>query len=161
MKKKLLLSMLFFVSAVATYSQTSDAELDAMVNLLGIQKKEAVAKLVAVPAADADAFWKVYDEYQLENKKTAVDRMKLYEKTALAYKDLNTAAAESLAMDYFKNRKDQENTLETYYRKIKKATNAAVAFQFYQAEVYLLTLVRAQIMQQIPTYGQLVQMGKK
>ncbi|PKB17744.1 hypothetical protein [Flavobacterium sp. 5] len=161
MKKNLLLLMLFFASTVATYSQKSDAEMEAMMNLLGVQKKEAVAKLVAVPEADAVAFWKIYDEYQVENKKTAVERIKLYEKTALSYNDLNTALAESLAMDYFKNRKDQEDTLETYYKKIKKATNATVAFQFYQAEVYILTLVRAQIMQQIPTYGQLIQMNKK
>ena len=161
MKRNLLLFMLFFVSTMATYSQTSDAELDAMINLLGVQKKEAVAKLVTVSAADADAFWKIYDEYQVENKKTAVERMKLYEKTALSYNALTPVAAESLAAQYFKNRKDQEDTLETYFKKIKKATNGTVAFQFYQAEVYLLTMVRAQIMQQIPTYGQLLQMKKK
>jgi hypothetical protein len=161
MKKNLLLLMLFFVSTVATYSQTSDAELDAMISLLGVQKKEAVAKLVVLSATDADAFWKIYDEYQVENKKTAFERMKLYEKTAMSYNDLNPAVAESLSNDYFKNRKDQENHLETYYKKIKKATNATVAFQFYQAEVYLLTLLRAQIMQQIPTYGQLAHMSKK
>jgi len=158
MKKNLLLLMLFFISTVATYSQTSDAELEAMINLLGVQKKEAVAKLVALTPTEADAFWKIYDEYQVENKKTTVDRMKLYEKTANSYSSLTPEIAESLSTEYFKNRKDQENNLETYFKKIKKATNAKVAFQFYQAEVYLLTLLRAQIMQQIPTYGHLVHM---
>lgn len=153
--------MLFFVSTIATYSQTSDAELDAMVNLLAVQKKEAVGKLVVLTPTEADAFWKIYDEYQVENKKTAVERMKLYQKTAISYSSLNPEVAESLSEEYFKNRKDQEDTLEDYYKKIKKATNAKVAFQFYQAEVYLLTMVRAQIMQQIPTYGQLVKMNIK
>jgi hypothetical protein len=55
---------------------------------------------------------------------------------------------------------DQEKMLETYYQKIKAATNATVAFEFYQAEVYLLTQIRAQIMSQIPTYGQLQQAAK-
>jgi len=41
------------------------------------------------------------------------------------------------------------------------ATNSVVALEFYQAEVYLLTQIRAQIMQQIPTYGQLVAASKK
>jgi hypothetical protein len=160
MKKNLLLCMLFFVSTVGTYSQTSDDELEAMVNLLGVQKKEAIAKLVVLSPTEANVFWKIYDEYQLENKKTAVDRMKLYQKTALSYSSLTPEVAESLSAEYFKNRKDQEEHLETFCKKIKKATNATVAFQFYQAEVYLLTLVRAQIMQQIPTYGQLMQMAK-
>jgi hypothetical protein len=161
MKKNLLLLMLFFVSTVATYSQTSEAELSAMVDLLAVQKKEAVSKLVVLAPTEADAFWKIYDEYQAENKKTALERMKLYQKTANSYNSLTPEIAESLSEEYFKNRKEQENDLEGYYKKIKKATNATVAFQFYQAEVYLLTLVRAQIMQQIPTYGQLVKMKIK
>ncbi|HSD07519.1 hypothetical protein [Flavobacterium sp.] len=158
MKKKLLL-LLFFVSTITAFSQTSDAELEAMVNLLVVQKKEAVGKLMNIPPSDAEVFWKIYDDYQLENKKTTLERLRLYEKTANAYNDLKPELAESLANQYFKNRNEQENSLETYYKKIKKATNATLAFQFYQAEVYLLTLVRAQIMQQIPTYGQVQQMN--
>ena len=37
-----------FGSFLGAMAQTSDAEADAVVNLLGVQKKEAVAKLVAV-----------------------------------------------------------------------------------------------------------------
>ncbi|UOK41417.1 MULTISPECIES: hypothetical protein [Flavobacterium] len=155
MKKITLLLAVFFVSTATTYCQTSDAEMEAMVNLLGVQKKEAMARLVNVTGKDADAFWKIYDEYQKENKKTATQRMKLYEKTALSYSNLTPQRADSLANQYFANRMDQEKKLEVYYKKIKSATNATVAFQFYQAEVYLLTLVRAQIMQQIPTYGEI------
>ena len=55
----------------------------------------------------------------------------------------------------------QEKTLEEYYKKMKAATNSVTAFQFYQAEVYLLTQLRANTMSQIPTYGQLVQAAKK
>lgn len=155
MKKITLLLAVFFVSTATTYCQTSDAEMEAMVNLLGVQKKEAMARLVNVTGKDADAFWKIYDEYQKDNKKTATQRIKLYEKTALSYNNMTPQRADSLANQYFANRMEQEKKLEVYYKKIKAATNATVAFQFYQAEVYLLTLVRAQIMQQIPTYGEL------
>ena len=50
--------------------------------------------------------------------------------------------------------------LEDYYKKIKSATNAVTAFEFYQAETYLLTQIRAHIMQQIPTYGELMNVKK-
>jgi hypothetical protein len=62
--------------------------------------------------------------------------------------------ADSLSAKYFANRLEQEKTLETYYKKIKAATNAVVAFQFYQAEVFMLTQIRASIMEQVPTYGE-------
>ena len=160
MKKSTLL-LAFLATSATTFCQTSDAELDAMINLLGVQKREAVAQLVAVSGKDSVAFWKIYDEYQAENKKVAADRVRLYEGTAIAYDAMTPQRADSLASQYFVNRMGQEKALEAYYKKIKEATNATVAFQFYQAEVYLLTMLRAQIMQQIPTYGELLAEKKK
>src|SRR3954470_13304658 len=159
--KKLFLAIVCSGAAVAGYAQTSDAEADAIINLLGVQKKEAVSKLVQVSGKDSAAFWKIYDQYQVENKKTAKDRLQLYERTASAYSNMAPAVADSLASQYFTNRVNQEKVLQEYYKKLKAATNAVVAFQFYQAEVYLLTQIRAQIMQQIPTYGQLMNASKK
>ena len=162
MKIKNILTAVFVLAAISgSYAQTSDAETEAIVNLLGVQKKEAISKLVPVSGKDSIAFWKLYDEYHQLNKATAKSRINLYEKTAMAYSNLTPAVADSLASKYFANRMDQEKTLETYYKKIKAATNAVVAFEFYQAEVYILTQLRAQIMQQIPTYGQLLASTKK
>ncbi len=141
--------------SIAGYSQTSDAEAEAIVNLLGVQKKEAIGKLVSVSGKDSAAFWKLYNEYEKENKKVALSRLALYERTAQAYSNMTVSVADSLAAKYFTNRFDQEKSLQEYYNKIKTATNAVIAFEFYQAEVYMLTQLRASIMQQIPTYGQL------
>jgi hypothetical protein len=142
-------------------AQTSDAEADAIINLLGVKKREAIAKLVYMESKDSAAFWSLYDEYQVQNKSTAKSRIRLYEKTAQAYQSMSAEVADSLARQYFSNRAEQETALQHYYAKIKKATNAVVAFEFYQAEVYILTQIRANIMQQIPTYGELQTMAKK
>jgi len=157
MKTRIKIILLAFFCAglvSAGYAQTSDAEADAIVNLLGVQKKEVIAMLVPVSGKDSVAFWKIYDEYQQSNKATAKGRIQLYEKTALAYSNMTAHVADSLAAKYFANRNEQEKSLEAYYKKVKAATNSIVAFEFYQAEVYLLTQIRATIMQQIPTYGQ-------
>jgi len=159
--KKFSLAILCITAAFAAQAQTSDAETDAIVNLLGVQKKEAIAKMVPVSAKDSATFWKIYDDYLKKNKEVAKARIKLYEHTALSYGNMTPAVADSLARRYFQNRQIQEKSLEEYYNKIKSATNPVVAFEFYQAEVYLLTMVRAQIMQQIPTYGELQMSVKK
>jgi hypothetical protein len=157
MKKYLFLPLFLLALTFSTsFAQTSDAEADAIVNLLGIQKKEAMRQLIAVNKKDSVAFWKLYDEYQVLNKKEAKNRIQLYERTAMSYSNMTPAVADSLATKYFVNRNDQEKELQTYYKKIKTSTNAILAFQFYQAEIYMLTQIRAQIMQQIPSYGQLV-----
>jgi len=159
--KVILLAAIFSGAGYAALSQTSDAEAEAVINLLGVQKKEAIAKLVPVSGKDSVAFWKIYDEYQAENKKTAKNRLALYETTAHAYSNMTPAMADSLSSQYFSNRIEQEKSLQAYYGKIKAATNAVVAFEFYQAEIYILTQLRASIMRQIPTYGELVGASKK
>lgn len=159
--KTVLLAIILCCATFLTKAQTSDAEAEAVINLLGVQKREIIAKLVPVSGKDSVAFWKIYDEYQKENKANAKNRIKLYESTALAYRSMTPAKADSLASKYFVNRQEQEKTLENYYKKIKGATNAVVAFEFYQAETYLLTQLRASIMQQVPTYGEVKGMAKK
>jgi hypothetical protein len=169
MKFKVLLVGLFFAGSIcnanaqtnASYTGTSHDEAEALINLLGVQKKEAIAKLVNVSGKDSVAFWKIYDEYQKENNKVAKDRLFLYEKTAQSYNNMTPGVADSLATQFFSNRVNQEKSLQQYYTKIKAATNSVVAFQFYQSEVYLLTLLRAQIYQQIPTYGEVSRAAKK
>ena len=162
MKLRNLLIFLFCIgTAFTSFAQTSDAEAEAIVNLLGVQKKEAIAKLVSVSGKDSAAFWKLYEEYNQKNLAMGKQRLKLYEKTAQAYLNMTPATADSLAKQYFDNRFGQEKSLEEYYKKIKAATNSMIAFEFYQAEVYLLTQIRAQIMQQIPTYGQFQAAVKK
>jgi hypothetical protein len=146
---------LSLVGPVLTFAQTSNAEADAVVNLLGIQKREAIAKLVPVFGKDSLNFWKVYNEYEQANRENSKYRIQLYEGTALSYPKMNDGVADSLALKYFSNRMDQEKNLEIYYKKIKAATNAVVAFEFYQAEIYLLTQIRGNIMRQIPVYGSL------
>jgi len=147
-------SILCLLVAFTASAQTSDAEAEAMANLLGVQKTEIVMKLVPVSGKDSVAFWKLYNEYQQTNNATAKTRIQLYEQTAHSYINMTPSVADSLARRYFVIRADQEKRLEEYYTKIKSATNAVVALEFYQAETYLLTQVRALIMQQIPTYGE-------
>ena len=159
--RNLSLALVCICFAFPSLAQTSDAEAEAIVQLLGVQKKEAIAKLVSVTGKDSAAFWKIYDEYNQKNIATAKSRIKLYEQTARAYGNMTPATADSLSVAYFSNRFNQEKSLEEYYKKIKNATNAVVAFEFYQAEVYILTQIRAQIMQQIPTYGQFQAAVKK
>src|SRR3954468_4521266 len=129
--KTTLIAALFTAFISIAQAQTSDAEADAIVNLLGVQKREAISKLVPVSGKDSVAFWKIYDEYHELNKATAKTRLKLYEKTAFAYNKMTPVIADSLSTKYFENRFDQEKTLEMYYKKIKTATNAVVAFEFY------------------------------
>jgi len=152
--KTILFVIVCLMTSLAMYAQMSDAEAEATANLLGVQKKGIIMKLISVTGKDSVTFWKLYDEYLEKNKSMAKERIQLYEQTAMSYNKMTAGTADSLARRYFANRDRQEKSLEDYYNKIKNATNSVAAFEFYQAETYLLTQVRATIMQQIPTYGE-------
>jgi hypothetical protein len=161
MKSKfIVISILLMAITFSVYAQSSDAEAEAMANLLGVQKKEMVMKLVPVSGKDSVAFWKIYDEYRVKSNAMAKNRIHLYEQTALSYTKMTPAIADSLARKQFQARDEQERVLQEYYKKIRSATNPVVAFEFYQAEIYMLTQLRAVIMQQIPTYGEFHQAVK-
>src|SRR6188474_2896810 len=120
MKTKTLFAALFFIGAAfVAKAQTSDAEAEAIINLLGVQKREAIAKLVPVSGKDSVNFWNLYTAYEKENKQIALSRLALYQKTAAAYANMTAPVADSLAVKYFDNRFKQEKSLEDYYKKIK------------------------------------------
>ena len=73
--KPLFLLAICTSATIAVHAQTSDAEAEAIINLLGVQKKEAISKLVHVPAKDSVVFWKFYDEYQKKNAGIAKSRL--------------------------------------------------------------------------------------
>src|SRR4051812_31229816 len=98
--KSIIMALICAYVTNGTFAQTSDAEADAMANLLMVQKKEAVSKMVLIPETNADSFWKIYDEYQQKNRAITKARIKLYEKTAYAYSNLTPIVADSLALKY-------------------------------------------------------------
>ena len=154
------LALIFTGLSYAVVAQSSDEETEAIVNLLGVKKKQATVELVHITPKDSVNFWKIYNAYEVERKKLAKERIAVSEDLANAYSTMDNKKADDLSARFFKLRAGQENLLEQYYGKMKAATNSVLALQFYQSETYLLTLIRASIMQQIPTYGQISKLKK-
>jgi hypothetical protein len=164
MNLKLMTGVLAVVLTCTTFSSFSQAvsndELDAVVTLLGVQKRDLVKELVNITAKDSASFWKVYAAFEQDQKKNRKERIQAYEKFASSYDKMDDKTADELSKSFFKNRLEQEKLLEEYYGKMKVATSASLAIQFYQAETYYITLARATIMQQLPTYGQILKSKK-
>lgn len=162
MKLKFVLVTAFLLSlSLSSFSQAaSNDELDAIVTLLGAQKRDLVKELVNITPKDSASFWKVYSAFEQDMKKFRKERIQNYEKFASAYNKMDDKTADELAKSFFETRSVQEKLFQQYYDKVKAATSASLAIQFYQAETYYLTLARANIMQQLPTYGQVLKQKK-
>jgi len=153
MKKiTLLLAALAFVTFA--FAQSNKEEVDLFQAAAGMQKKEAVAAFVHPSDAQKDAFWKLYDEYESARKINGQKRIQLLDQYAKQYNTMTDAQADVWASDVMKLQKSTDALMVDYYKKIKKATSPIVALQFYQIENYILSVIRAEVLDQVPFVGQ-------
>jgi hypothetical protein len=149
MKKLTLLLSAFIVLFVAN-AQSNKEEVEYFQSIFGMEKKAVVEAYVKVDAAQKDAFWKLYDEYETARKELGKTRIDLLTEYANGYDKFNNETAEAWTNKLLKQQASTDKLLVTYYKKVKKATNPVVALQFFQIESYILTMIRVNILNGIP-----------
>jgi hypothetical protein len=149
MKKYILLAAASLM-ATFTYAQSNKEEVDLMQAAFGMDKKAAVAEFVKPSPAQKDAFWKLYDEYETQRKELGKQRITLLEEYAGKYKTMTSEQADAWTKKIMDLQKKTDNLITTFYGKVRGATDGIVALQFYQMENYILSAIRAQILEQVP-----------
>jgi hypothetical protein len=146
------LSLLFVAIFAFSFvnAQSTKEEVDIMQAAFGMEKKAMMAEFVKVDASQADAFWKLYDEYETTRKAYGKERIDLLDKYVENYNKLTNESADSWTKEVISLQKKTDKLVITYYNKIKKATNPVVALQFYQAEGYILSGIRLSILEELP-----------
>jgi hypothetical protein len=113
-------------------------------------KKELINESGAVPADKADAFWKVYNEYQAEANKLTDDQLANLKSYAINYGGMTDDKAESLTMTAIKLRKDRLALLEKYYAKFKKVLGPIDAAKVVQCEMSVAAMIDGQLAAELP-----------
>ena len=131
-------------------AQSNKEEVDFMQSLFGMQKKTLVADFMKLTGTKADAFWKLYDEYEVTRKDLGKKRIDLLEQYVNNYESMAPETADKWMNDVIKQGQATDNLLLTYYKKIKKATDPVTALKFWHVENYVLTSIRQSIMSEIP-----------
>ena len=149
MRKLTLLFIAIFAFSFVN-AQSTKEEVDLMQAAFGMEKKAMMAEFVKVDASQADAFWKLYDEYETARKVYGQQRIKLFDTYLENYNKLTNETADKWTNEVITLQKNTDKLLLTYYNKIKKATNAVVALQFYQVEGYILSGIRLSVLEELP-----------
>jgi hypothetical protein len=152
--KKITLLMAALTIAIASYSQTNKEEVDLFQAAFGMEKKAVVANFVKPDAAQNDAFWSLYDEYETARKENGKKRVQLLEQYARTYQSMTNENADMWTKEVIKLQTATDKLIVTYYNKIKKVTNPVVALQFYQIENYILTAIRMEVLDGVPFVGE-------
>jgi hypothetical protein len=113
-------------------------------------KKELINEAGAVPADKADAFWKSYDEYQIEGKKIVDRQLKNLKSYDVNFGGMTDDKAEELVVNSLQLRKDRISLLETYYKKWKKIVGPINAAKVVQCEYAVNAIIDAELASEIP-----------
>ena len=149
MKKYIFIIAALFLSSFA-YTQSDKEEIDLMQAAFGMDKKAVVADFVKPSATQKDAFWKLYDQYETQRKNLGKQRIELLKQYASQYQTMTAAQADAWTMKVIDLQKKTDALIVTCYTKVKAISDGLVATQFYQIENYILTAIRAQVLQNIP-----------
>lgn len=149
MKKAVLLFM--FVSLFAfVKAQSNNEEIELVQSVFGMEKKAIIAEFVKVDNAQKDAFWKLYDEYEMKRKELGKKRIELYTQYAENFDKLTNESAEKWTSEVMKLASQTDKLVNTYSKKVAKLTNPVVGLQFYQIEWYILSGIRVSILEELP-----------
>jgi hypothetical protein len=149
MKKLLFIFAALLVAGIAN-AQSNKEEVDFMQSVFGMEKKALVADFMNIDASKADAFWKLYDEYEVQRKELGKKRLDLMEQYANNYDGMSAEVADKWMADVIKQGKSTDKLLETYYKKVKKVTDPVTALKFWHVETYILSSVRQAIASEMP-----------
>lgn len=149
MKKSfLLITALLFASFA--WAQSNKEEIDLVQAAFGMEKKQVVANFVKPSATQKDAFWKLYDEYETQRKNLGKERILLLGQYADQYLTMTAEQADAWTKKTIELQKKTDGLIGLYYAKVKAISDGLVATQFYQIEIYILSAIRMQILQEVP-----------
>ena len=153
--KKLSLLMISMIISIASYSQCVNEEVDFVQAAFGMEKKAVVSEFIQLSDAQSQAFWDLYDQYETTRKENGKKRVALLLQYAEQYNTMTDEQADAWTKEVIKLQMATDKLIATYYNKIKKATSATVATQFYQSENYILTGIRMEILDNVPFLGEM------
>ncbi|WP_194776241.1 hypothetical protein [Pararhodonellum marinum] len=145
----LMMTPLFFQNVQA---QTNKEELDFIQSIFGMEKKQAVAEFLNI--SPGDPFWEIYDQYETERKALGKERIEAINQYAEKYTTMQDADYDQVVSTMISLKKRNDKLIEGYYKKVKKASGSKVATQFFQIEEYILSEIRASLMEAIPFIGE-------
>jgi hypothetical protein len=117
---------------------------------LRLQKRDIIAETIDLSTEQAEIFWPIYGDYELELHKLSGERLKLIKDYAENYFNLTNEIADRLANKKHELDAKRLNLIWKYYNRFKTELNPIDAAMFYQVESQLLMLIDVQVAGEIP-----------
>lgn len=144
--------MISLFASLETVAQSNKEEIELIQSIFGMEKKQAVAEFLEL--APDNPFWPLYDEYESKRKALGAERIAAIGNYAEKYGNMQAADFGEVVAGMISLRKRNDKLVESYYKKIKKASGPKVAAQFFQIEEYILSEIRSAVLGGLPFIGE-------
>lgn len=144
-------SLIIGINMIAQDPMTE--EVDYIQSIYGMEKKNIVSQFLNLSSEQSEAFWPVYDAYEVQRKELGKKRITLLTEFETLNSEITEEKADAWMKEVIKLGKANDKLVSTYYKKVKKVVGSIKAAQFYQIETYLLTAQRFGIQDNLPVVG--------
>ena len=132
-----LLAVLFIGSmALSAQEMTKGEKFKIEQTLFGVNKKLILESFISFDEGEEDAFWVLFDEYEVERIAIAEKHFELVKKYIEEYNELDDELTQQIFKESMAVDKSYNKLLKRYFNKIKKSSGIKEAVQFYQLERY-------------------------
>jgi len=114
------------------------------------EKVAIMTESLPMTEKEANAFWPIYREYDLALSKLGDRRLAVVKKIAADSGKMDDKTAQQLVKESFKIAADKGSLLKKYYDKVAKVLGPVKAARFLQIENQILTLLDAEVIDQVP-----------
>ncbi len=146
LKKAVLFVFLF--GAIA-YSQTT-SYIEILKSDVKTQRRALITGAMGLSEEQAQKFWPIYKEYEIENDKLVDRELEILKEYADTYTGLTDEMADILLNKAMDIDQDQLNMYKKYYKKFKKELGGKIAAKFRMVDNRINLMINLQIAASVP-----------
>jgi hypothetical protein len=133
-----------------SFAAAQEPFIELMRSDLRAEKMAILSESMAFSEADADIFWPMYREYELELSKLGDRRLELLRQYASTYESFSNEDAKRLAEAWFQLQEDHLKLKKKYFGRVEKALSTTIAARFLQVEHQIQLLVELGLASETP-----------
>ena len=146
--KKLLFIIVFVLVTSVGYAQ--EAYIELLRSDVKTKKVAIITEVMQFTNEEANAFWPVYREYEVELSKMGDARIALIRDYARNYDTMTDEKAKELIQRALKLEERRTKLKKRYFKKFDKALSSKTVAKFFQLENQINLLIDLQIASELP-----------
>ena len=134
----------------AASAQTTDDLIELLRQDLKTEATAIMSEALELDSAQAEIFFPIWREYNLEWSKTGDAQLALLKDYAASQMEMNDEKAKELVERGFKIQEQRMKLRKKYWKQVDKELGGVIAGRFVQIDSQLANLVQLQISSQVP-----------